>query len=66
MSFTLGLLQIHCRYTVILSVMMPRHKSHHSHVNVFFRHYGGQLKTGSSRKRQEDKLILIATKGKGN
>ena len=29
----------------LFSVPIPRHKSHLSHVNIFLRHYGGQLKT---------------------
>ena len=32
-------------FIIQFSVPIPRHKSHLSHVNVFLRHYTGQLKT---------------------
>ena len=30
---------------MLFFVLIPRQKSRFSHVNVFLRHYGGQLKT---------------------
>ena len=41
-----------------------RHKSRLSHVNVFFHHYGGQLKTGSSRQLARRQTNIDNNKGK--
>ena len=52
-----------CVYMYVFSVPIPRHKSRFSHVNVFLRHYGEQLKTanssqgGSGRENGLEKII---------
>ena len=39
--------------TSIFSVPIPRHKSRLSHVNIYLRHYGGQLKTAVEQEAGE-------------
>ena len=51
------------------SVLIPRHKSRFSHVNIFLRHYGGQLKpanSGQAGSGLEDRLEKIIKKRKRN
>ena len=44
---------IQCDTCDTFSVPIPRHKSRLSHVNVFLRRYGGQLKTAIKQEASE-------------